>query len=379
MKLLYCYIAQNTEGNKVHIDSFMKAFVSLGDEIIDAGITVKPFMEDKSQWSIAKKIQAKLIWIGRNLSNLLRIFLRAMQSRPDVLLFRFTSDHNMFLAIYILSFFYPIVLEINAIRSVEGQTAMQWLSHLLDKLTFKRARRCFAVSSMLRDLLVREMNLDKEKVVAIENGVDVDVFNPGISAAKVKKTLGLGTAFVVGFVGAFKPWHGVDLIVDLAGKVEEINMKFLLVGDGESRDDCEEQVRIRDLQDKVIFTGFLPHANVPEYMAAMDVVIAPFPRAYYDSCGGFYGSVLKIFEYMGMGKAIIAPPLGQIKDVLVDGESGLLIYSEDTAALKEALSRLYNDSAFRESLGINARRRVEQNYTWRANASKVRSLCSEAM
>ncbi|MFA6011419.1 MAG: glycosyltransferase family 4 protein [Desulfobacteraceae bacterium] len=377
MKLLYCYIAQNTEGNKVHIDSFMKAFKSLGDEIIDAGITVKPFVEDKAQWSLLKKIQAKLIWIGRNLSNLWRLSLLIFKFHPEVLLFRFTSDHTMFLAIYCLSFFYPIVLEVNAIRSVEGATSLQWLSVLLDKVTFKRARRCFTVSSMLKDLLAREMNLDAEKISVIENGVDVDMFNPAVSSIEIKKSLGLETVFVVGFVGAFMPWHGVDLIIDLAGRMKEHDIKFLLVGDGERREIFVKQAESMGLQEKVIFTGYLPHADIPKYMAAMDVVLAPFPRAYYEGCGGFYGSVLKIFEYMGMGKAIIAPPLGQIKDVLVDRESGLLIYSEDTTTLIDALLKLFNDSSYRESLGINARKRVEQNYTWQANAEKVKCVCNE--
>jgi glycosyltransferase involved in cell wall biosynthesis len=81
---------------------------------------------------------------------------------------------------------------------------------------------------------------------------------------------------------------------------------------------------------------------------------------------------------MAMAKPIIAPPLGQIKELIVDGESGLLIYSEDIKALKEALLRLYHDKAYRECLGANARKRVEENYTWRANAEKVRNLCRKS-
>ena len=107
--------------------------------------------------------------------------------------------------------------------------------------------------------------------------------------------------------------------------------------------------------------------------------MAPFPQAHYEACGGFYNSALKIFEYMAMAKAIIAPPLGQIGDVIIDGDSGRLIYSEDTAALKDEIARLVADNGYRQSMGANARKRVESDYTWTVNAEKVRTLCLEAM
>ncbi len=167
MKVLYCYIGINSEGNKVHIDSFMRSFASLGDEIIDGGITVEPFKEDKSKWSVRKKILAKLIWLGRNVSHLLRLSWLAFKFRPDVLIFRFVVDHSMFLAMFFLSFFYPIVLEVNAISLVEGQTNFKWLTNILDKFLMGRVRRFFVVSSLLKDLMVREMNLNEEKITEI--------------------------------------------------------------------------------------------------------------------------------------------------------------------------------------------------------------------
>jgi glycosyltransferase involved in cell wall biosynthesis len=379
MKVEYCYKAYATQGNKVHIESFMKAYAALGEEVIDGGITVAPFTEDKSKWSLSKKLMAKMIWIGWNISHLLRLSQLALQSRPDVLLFRFT--HDMSLAIFCLSFFYPVVLEVNATRSIEAPSTWSGLAGMLDKLLFRRAKRCFVVSSVVKDHIVSRSLMAGERIAVIENGVDLEMFAADTSSDKVKASFNIENCFVAGFVGSFQSYHGIENIISLAEAVksESLNILFLIVGDGKERKRYEEMVRRKGLEKDVIFAGFVSHERVRDYIAVMDVALAPHRRDSFAESGGFHGSPLKIFEYMAMAKPIIAAPLGQIKELIVDGESGLLIYSEDTAALKEALLNLYHDKAFRERLGANARRRVEENYTWRANAEKVRDLCRDSL
>lgn len=80
---------------------------------------------------------------------------------------------------------------------------------------------------------------------------------------------------------------------------------------------------------------------------------------------------------MAMEKPVIAPPMGQIADILVDGVSGCLIHAEDLPAMLEAIIRMYEDRPYRLQLGYNARKQVEIHFTWKANAEKVRALCYE--
>lgn len=379
MKILYCYLTADTEGSTIHIDSFMASFTRLGEEVVDAGLRTKPFTGNKFEWSLAKRISAKLIWFRLNLKILCNVYSLASRAKADLVLFRFMPNHQLFLPIFFLSFLYPVVVELNALRSIEDPARANWLNDLLDRLTLLRAKRSFVVSNVLKELILKRTRLLENKIAIIENGVDVDVFSPVTQTLALRASLGLDEHCVVGFVGSFKPWHGVEKLLEIAEGLRHLPIKFLLVGDGESKKDCEARAQVRGLDEKVVFTGFVPHENIAGYVNAMDIVMAPFPKGHYDDCGGFYGSALKIFEYMAMAKAIIAPPLGQIGEVIVDGESGRLIYSEDTEALTNEILRLYEDNAYRQRLGANARQRVETHYTWKVNAEKVRTLCCEAL
>jgi len=345
------------------------------------GIPGKPFTEDKASWSIWNKLMAKIKWIRLNLYYLWRIFLMARKKRPDILLFRFQQGHGFFLPIMILSYIYPVVLEINAIRTIEDPSAASWISNLFDKWSLLRARKCFVVSQVIKEHIIGRGLADGEKVTVIENGVDVDLFRNHCTPDEAKRRLGFENRFVAGFVGSFQPWHGVDNIVKLAEslKLEIPDILFLIVGDGRDRTVYEEMVKIKGLEKSVVFTGLISHDRVREYLAAMDVALAPHRSDSFIGSGGFHGSPLKIFEYMAMKKAVIAAPIGQIKEVIVDGESGMLIHSEDVLSLKNALVKLNNDKTYRELLGMNARQRVEKYYTWKVNAEKVLEVCYEAM
>jgi len=376
MRVIYTYITADTEGSKVHIDSFIKAFRSLGEEVVDAGIITKPFTANKAEWSLAQRLWAKVSWLFMNISILFNLLWLAKDVRPDIVLFRFMPNHQFFFPIFVLSFLYPVVLEINALRSIENPTEANWLINLLDKISLRRVKRCFVVSQNIKDHLLGRNLLGKEKVAIIENGVDLEHFSPDLPADNIKQILGLNNTFVVGFVGSFKPWHGIENIISLAEaiKPEGIDIRFLIVGDGKERSNYEEMIKAKGLEGSFIFTGFIEHDRVHEYIAAMDVAIAPHKSDSFKESGGFHGSPLKIFEYMAMAKPIITAPIGQIKDIIIDGQSGRLIFSEDINALKAEIKKLYADKMYRQTLAINARKRVEERYSWKENAIKVRTL-----
>ena len=381
MKVLYSYISVASEGSKIHIDSFRKSFISLGEEIIDMDIPGKPFTEDKSSWSLFKKLLVKIKWVTLNIFYLWKILLLALRTGPDVLLFRFQQNHVFFLPIVVLSYAYPVVLEINSLRTIEDPNSANRISNLLDRWSLSRAGQCFVVSQVIKDHIIGRSVAVEDKIAVIENGVDVDLFDMSLDSNQMKRFLGFGNRFIAGFVGSIKPWHGVENLISLAEsvKLDIPEILFLIVGDGKDRCMYEETVRKKGLEKEVVFVGLVTHEQVQKYLAAMDVAMAPHKSNSFVDSGGFHGSPLKIFEYMAMGKAIIAAPIGQINDVIVDGDSGRLIRSEDIPSLRETLIQLYKDRTFRETLGKNARKRVEQNYTWKVNAEKVRNVCRMAI
>lgn len=377
MRILYSYISARTEGSQIHIDSFVEAFEMLGEIVISNGRVDPPYSGDKARWSILRRVRVRLAWIGGNVASLVRVLAMAILNRTDVLIFRFDPLNRFALAILGSSLIRPVILEVNAVRSIEHHEGRPRISDWLDRLSLMRAKKVFAVSEKLRSHLVSHYRIDPRKVQVIENGVDEKLFDFSVESEKLRRALGGDGRFIIGFVGSFRSWHGLTYLIDLAAAlVPELPQSlFLLVGDGPDRKLYERMVHEKGLSKNFVFSGFVAHERIPEYLGAMDAVIAPFPISSYEK--GFYGSALKIFEYMAMGKPVITSPLGQLVDVIVDGESGLLVPAEDTLRLKATLYSLYLDPEKRKVLGGNARRRVVDRYTWKCNAEKVRQLCLE--
>ena len=110
----------------------------------------------------------------------------------------------------------------------------------------------------------------------------------------------------------------------------------------------------------------------PYYISAMDITVAP-----YNPSDNFYYSPIKIFEYMVMGKPIVAGRIGQVEEVITDGETGILFEPGNIAQLTAALAQLTTDAPRRHSLGARARAWVQQERTWDNNARRVIEIARE--
>jgi glycosyltransferase involved in cell wall biosynthesis len=146
----------------------------------------------------------------------------------------------------------------------------------------------------------------------------------------------------------------------------------MIVGDGPLRRELECDVRARGLSGAVIFTGALSQEEVAKLVRRFDVALAPYPLLEH----AFYFSPLKLFEYMACGVAVAAPRLGQIAEILRDGETGLLYQPGDTEALVRACEHLLDDPRLRTRLGSAAAEEVRERYTWDRNAERVMAIAS---
>ena len=232
------------------------------------------------------------------------------------------------------------------------------------------AARIFVVSDVERRNL-EARGVAAEKIVVNPNGVDVERFRPDVGGDEARRELGIRDDEVVaGFVGTFGPWHGVEKLAQ-AIKLIDANeqVRFLMVGSGSLHVEVEKRLEAEVATGRVMFTGAVGHERVPRLLDACDILVAPHVRLADGS--EFFGSPTKIFEYMAMGKGIVASRLGQIGEVLVDGETALLVEPGDIRELKEALVRLVDDKGLREALGVKAREVAEREHTWRHNARRV--------
>ena len=239
-----------------------------------------------------------------------------------------------------------------------------------ERLNLDAAARIFVVSEVERRNL-EARGVVPEKIIVNPNGVDVERFRPGAGGDTARRELGIKDGEVVaGFVGTFGPWHGVEKLAEAIKSISvDVPVRFLLVGSGSLHAEVEKQLENETQQRRVIFTGSVSHDRVPALLDACDILVAPHvPLA---DGSEFFGSPTKVFEYMAMGKAIVASRLGQIGEVLEDGETALLVQPGNAKELELAMLKLVESDELRKRLGAEAREVAVQNYTWRHNAQRV--------
>jgi len=268
----------------------------------------------------------------------------------------------------------PLLLEYNGSEVWVGK---HWdrvgsldLLERYERLNLDAAARIFVVSDVERRNL-EARGVRPEKIVVNPNGVDVEMFRPGAGGEEVRRDSRIGEdEIVAGFVGTFGPWHGVE---NLAAAIKlmpsYLPVRFLLVGSGSLHAEVERQLEREVSERRVIFTGAVGHDRVPRLLDACDILVAPHvPLA---DGSEFFGSPTKIFEYMAMGKGIVASRLGQIGEVLVDRETALLVEPGKVEELTAAIVELFKSETLRVSLGEKAREVAEREHTWTHNARRV--------
>lgn len=268
----------------------------------------------------------------------------------------------------------PLFLEYNGSEVWVGRywdrVGMLGLLERFERLNLAAAARIFVVSEVERRNLLRA-GVTGDKIIVNPNGVDVEKFRPGTGGAEERAHLGIeADETLVGFVGTFGPWHGVLVLAQAIALVPpDARVRFLLVGAGSLREEAERIIREAGAQARVIFTGAVEHDRVPALLDACDVLASP--HVPLEDGSEFFGSPTKLFEYMAMGKPIVASRLGQIAEVLETEETALLVEPGDARALSEAILRLARTVELRAHLGAEARSAAIARHTWAHNAERV--------
>ena len=251
----------------------------------------------------------------------------------------------------------PCVLEVNAPLLEEQISARTLLNRAaaedIAMRAFRAATVITAVSRQLAYVLEQHPSA-RGKVQIVPNAVNAERFmSAGASLPK-------NGSFVIGFVGTLRASQGIPKLIEAFALVAEQSPRaqLLIVGDGPDRESFDREIAARKLVSRVRFTGSVAPESLPGLLASMDVAVAPYP-----ALAQFYGSPLKLYEYMAAGLPIVASRLGQIEELIEDGETGLLVPPGDTAKLADTLNRLESDADLRARLGGSAQNAV-QDHTW---------------
>ena len=268
-----------------------------------------------------------------------------------------------------------LVVELNAPLAVEQSayraTGLGELAAQAERWALLQADAVLTVSAPLRDYVV-SLGVELGRVQVVPNGVDATLFHPAPPEPSIRARWGLGNGPVLGFVGGLRRWHGVEALPTLLERLVQRyrGLRLVIVGDGPLRGELEHTLKERGLTRSVVFTGSLPHEEVADLIRQFDVALAPYSKPEH----AFYFSPLKLFEYMACGVPVVAAALGQIAEIVRDGETGLLYPPDELDALTAACDRLLADPALRQRLGQAAAKEVHGLYTWDRNAARVVEL-----
>ncbi|HLH14658.1 MAG TPA: glycosyltransferase family 4 protein [Solirubrobacteraceae bacterium] len=271
----------------------------------------------------------------------------------------------------------PLVLEFNG---SEIWTERNWGSGrvplvrtlaALERRNLLDASLIVVVSQPLKQQLL-EQGIEAERVLVNPNGVDVEE----LAAARAhppahwRSLLELPQAPTVGFVGTFGLWHGVKLLPEMVARVAERreDARWVLVGDGPLHAEVARELERRGDAHRVRLTGVVEHARAVELLAACDVCVSP--HVPNPDGSAFFGSPTKLFQYMGLGRAIVASDLDQIGEVLEHERTALLTAPGDVAAASGAVVRLLDDEHLRARLAAGALQEAHR-YSWDAHVARI--------
>jgi glycosyltransferase involved in cell wall biosynthesis len=251
---------------------------------------------------------------------------------------------------------------------------MKTLARETERRIFLETDRVTVVSQQLQDLIAT-CGVPMAHIAVLPNAVDLQRFDPrrDYDGKTVRSHLQLKSKCVIGFVGSLQPWQGVETLIAAFSRLQTVapNTHLLIVGDGPEREKLERQAEATGLRSDITFTGSVPYDEVPYYMAAMDVTVAPYKGE------NFYQSPMPIFEYMAMGKPIVASSIGQVHEVIAHGETGVLYTPGNFAQLTAALAKLAGNALLCRQLGEKARAWVQRERRWENNVQEIVKIADE--
>lgn len=374
MKFLYSHRTQAGDGQWVHISALTGALAARGHDIEmsgPGGETARMLSAGDNRRSLKSYLPApfyEAAEFGYSLPAFARLSAQAKRAQPDVLYERYNLFYHAG-AWLRQRHGVPLILEVNAPlaheRAAHGDLAFKNLAKKSEAAIWRAADKVLPVTNVLADY-VRAAGVPEEKIEVIQNGVGEE-FLSLVDPAPVREQYGLENKLVLGFAGFVRDWHGVDQAIRFLAESARRDLYLLIVGDGPARAALETLAGELGVQDRVSITGILQRGAMPAHVAAFDIALQP---AVVD-----YASPLKLFEYMAQAKPVIAPDAANIREVIGDGEDGVLFGSGEFA---NSLEALVSDADLRARLGAAARETlVRRDFTWAGNARRVERIAQQ--
>jgi glycosyltransferase involved in cell wall biosynthesis len=245
-----------------------------------------------------------------------------------------------------------------------------------NRVSNMQARRSKKIIAYSRGMF--EGTPEASKVETVTGAVDTDMFAPDLAArAEIRKLYSLDSP-VIGYVGTFQEWHGLAELTRAAAYLvkKHPDTKFLMVGPYYK--ETQAKVEAAGLGRSFVFTGPIAYVDIPKYINAADVLVAPYNPDKIESTEQVrkhgLGAPLKVYEYMAVGKPVITTDVKPISDPVEDGVTGYLVPPGDSDALASALERMLDNPGSFVEMGALARQSMIANYSWAFLARRLSDI-----
>jgi glycosyltransferase involved in cell wall biosynthesis len=352
---------------------------ALADALTQAGDRVTVFAPRYRSALIARAarvmpIRLMPVRVLRPLSYALLSFLsglrRALIARPNAVYYRWMiSPHALILS---------KLIGARCICEVNGEPVPEWSNggrvrraagHWIARVSLRRCDRVVVLTEGLRGLLVRSYGVAAERIILLPSGTDTERFAPRDPAA-CRQRLGLPPDdLYIGFVGSFYRYQGLASLMDAMAAVRArcSNVRLLMVGDGEALEELKDQARELGLDNSITWTGRIPYDEVPAYIGAMTVCVAPFRGDRGET------SPVKIFDYLACARPVVASAIESVASVFAPHSGVQTVPPDQPERLAEAVLSLLHDPDRCAAMAARGRRFVERRFGWTAMAEYLRA------
>jgi glycosyltransferase involved in cell wall biosynthesis len=257
---------------------------------------------------------------------------------------------------------------------INYQSWLNMLEYLNDlaigKTVLKTADRIIVVSKKTKQYVLK-LGADKSKTSVIYNGVDIDNFQP-VNRGESRKKVGLPkNRKIILSVRRLVYKNGLDTLIESVPSVarNHPDTLFVVVGKGPSRKLIEDHIKELEIQDNIILAGFVPDELLPTYYGAADYFVLP-------SASG-EGLPLVLLEAMACGLPVLATKVGGTPEIIKHMKTGVLVPPRNPEAIAEAMSKLLAEEELGPAIGEEARRDIEERFSWESNLRQLQGVYGE--
>lgn len=246
------------------------------------------------------------------------------------------------------------------------------LTQLLETYLLRNAHVVVTICEGLKEEVIKR-KVSINRIVVVPNGVDCNKFIPTEKDVGLLQKYGINESDeIIGFIGSFYEFEGVKNMIEAMNEIstQTKHIKMIIVGGGIEEANLKQLTKNLRLEDRVIFTGKVPHKDILRYYSLMDVLVYPRQKKRITEMV----TPIKPLEAMALEKAVIGSDVGGIKELISDGKNGLLFESGNVHALSKTILNLLMNKRLKMDLGKNARLSVLENRSWSNIILKYRPI-----